>query len=171
MPQRSSVTIREAEPGRDDDVVVRLKAAYMSWAHERLAREFNVHDPPADPAEIHERLHDYRPPQGQILVAECDRTAAGIGALRMLDRDVAEVKRTYVDPAWRDCHVGSTILDRLLDEARTRGARTVRLDTCRFMTAAQGLYRSRGFLERPAYEGTEIPERLQQHWIFFERQL
>jgi N-acetylglutamate synthase-like GNAT family acetyltransferase len=89
----------------------------------------------------------------------------------MLGADVAEVKRMYVEPRWRDHHVGSAILDRLLEDASMREVRIVRLDTCRFMTAAQGLYRSRGFLERTPYEGTEIPERLQQHWIFFERQL
>jgi GNAT superfamily N-acetyltransferase len=165
------VTIRAATPGPDDEAVVRLMNAYMSWAHERLARDFDVHEPPADPADIGKHLDDYRPPKGRLLLAECDGTASGVGALRMLGPDVAEIKRMYVDPRWRDRHVGSAILDQLLDEAGTRGARIVRLDTCRFMTAAQGLYRSRGFLERPPYEGTEIPERLQQHWIFFERRL
>jgi ribosomal protein S18 acetylase RimI-like enzyme len=89
----------------------------------------------------------------------------------MLGPDIAEVKRMYVDPRWRGNHVGSAILDALLAEARAREARMIRLDTCRFMTSAQALYRSRGFTERPPYEGTEIPERLQQHWIFFEREL
>jgi hypothetical protein len=37
------------------------------------------------------------------------------------------------------------------------------------MTDAQRLYRSRGFVERTPYEGTEIPTRLQHLWIFFER--
>jgi ribosomal protein S18 acetylase RimI-like enzyme len=171
MCEPSIVNIRDAEPGRDDDAVVGLLEAYMSWAHERLAREFAVHEPPADPAEIREHLIDYRAPTGRILLAQSDGQVAGVGALRMLGPDVAEVKRMYVDPQWRDRHVGSALLDRLLDDARSRGARIVRLDTCRFMTAAQGLYRSRGFLERPPYEGTEIPERLQQHWIFFERRL
>jgi len=50
------------------------------------------------------------------------------------------------------------------------GATTILLDTCRFMTDAQRLYRSRGFVERSPYEGTEIPPRLQDLWIFFERQ-
>jgi ribosomal protein S18 acetylase RimI-like enzyme len=171
MSEPSIVNIRDAEPGQDDDAVVSLIQAYMSWAHERLAREFDVHEPPADPTEIRGHLKDYRPPTGRTLVAECDGQAAGVGALRMLGPVVAEVKRMYVDPQWRDRHVGSAILDRLLDDARSRGSRIVRLDTCRFMTAAQGLYRSRGFLERPPYEGSEIPVRLQQHWIFFERQL
>jgi hypothetical protein len=47
----------------------------------------------------------------------------------------------------------------------------VRLDTCEFMTDAQRLYRSRGFVERDPYEGTEIPERLRTYWLFFERPL
>jgi hypothetical protein len=51
------------------------------------------------------------------------------------------------------------------------GAATLRLDTCRFMSDAQRLYRSRGFAERTPYEGTEIPPRLQHHWVFFERSL
>jgi GNAT superfamily N-acetyltransferase len=75
----------------------------------------------------------------------------------------------YVAPDWRHRHVGSAILDRLLDQAAELGATTVLLDTCRFMTEAQQLYRSRGFVERPPYGGTEIPPRLQDHWIFFER--
>jgi len=143
----------------------------MQWAHERLARELGVQEPPADPAEIRDHLDDYRPPKGRLLLAECDGQAAGVGALRMLATGVAEVKRMYVAPQWRDLHLGSAILDRLLDEARARRAGTVRLDTCVFMTDAQRLYRSRGFAERSPYHGTEIPERLQQHWIFFEVEL
>lgn len=164
----TDVLIRDAERGRDDDAVVRLMAEYMTWAHERLASESGVREPPANPAEIRDHLDDYRPPKGRLLLAECDGEPAGVGALRILSPDIAEVKRMYVAPAWRDRHVGAAILDRSLDEARSRSARIVRLDTCRFMTDAQRLYRSRGFTERPPYEGTEIPARIQQHWIFFE---
>jgi hypothetical protein len=56
MGDAREVNVRDAEPGTDDDEVARLMGAYMSWAHERLAQEFNVHDPPADPAEIREHL-------------------------------------------------------------------------------------------------------------------
>jgi GNAT superfamily N-acetyltransferase len=171
MVGASGVAIRDAEPGRDDDAVVRLMGQYMAWAHGRLEREFDVQEPPADPAEIREHLDEYRQPKGRLLLAEADGAVAGVGALRMLGTDVAEVKRMYVDPRYRGKHVGSAVLDALLDEARDRRAGVVRLDTCRFMTQAQVLYRSRGFIERPPYEGTEIPERLQQHWIFFEREL
>jgi GNAT superfamily N-acetyltransferase len=163
--------IRDATPGTDDDAVVQLMTDYMRWAHQRLADDFGVDEPPADPNEIRDHLDDYRPPKGRLLLAECQGEPAGVGALRMLGDDVAEIKRMYVSSDWRDRHLGSAILDRLLDEARARSSRVVRLDTCRFMTDAQRLYRSRGFNERAPYDGTEIPERIRQHWIFFEREL
>jgi GNAT superfamily N-acetyltransferase len=75
----------------------------------------------------------------------------------------------YVAPEYRGLRVGSRLLDRLLEEAGRMDAGTVRLDTVRFMADAQRLYRSRGFVERTPYAGTEIPPHLQQYWIFFER--
>jgi hypothetical protein len=46
MAGSSGFDIRAAVPGLDDDAVVRLMTEYMTWAHERLATEFGVHDPP-----------------------------------------------------------------------------------------------------------------------------
>lgn len=166
-----STVIRDAEPGVDDDAVVRLITDYMTWAHERLARELGVDQPPAEPAHVRAHLDDYRPPGGRLLLAECDGAAVGVGALRSLEEDVVEIKRMYVAPGFRHLHLGSALLDRLLEEAIARASRVVRLDTCRFMTDAQRLYLSRGFTQRPPYEGTEIPEPLREHWIFFEREL
>jgi ribosomal protein S18 acetylase RimI-like enzyme len=76
----------------------------------------------------------------------------------------------FARPA-RSASVRVSLLDRLLESATEMGARTVLLDTAGFMSAAHGLYRSRGFAERPPYEGTEIPASLHEHWLFFEREL
>jgi len=169
MPVAFGCLIRGAAPGVDDDAVATLMVAYLTWAIERLASEHGVDEPPTDPSLVREGLANYRPPAGRLLLAECDGQPVGVGALRTLRTGVVEVKRMYVAPDWRNRHVGSAILDRLLDQAGELGATTVLLDTCRFMTEAQQLYRSRGFVERPPYQGTEIPPRLQDHWIFFER--
>jgi GNAT superfamily N-acetyltransferase len=142
---------------------------YLAWGHERLASDFGVQEPPGDPTLIRDSLAHNRPPRGILLLAECDGQPAGVGALRMLSVGVAEVKRMYVAPRWRDRHLGSSLLDRLLAAARDRSASIVRLDSVRFMAEAQRLYRSRGFVECPPYEGTEIPPHLQQYGLFFER--
>jgi GNAT superfamily N-acetyltransferase len=76
-----------------------------------------------------------------------------------------------VHDRWRGAHLGSAILDQLIGEAAAARATAVRLDTVRFMTDAQRLYQSRGFVECPPYEETEIPTRLREHWLFFERRL
>jgi GNAT superfamily N-acetyltransferase len=169
MSAAGGCLIREAEPGLDDEAIAALMVDYLAWAIERLANEYGVDEPPTHPSLVRDGLASYRPPVGKLLLAECDGQPAGVGAIRKLRTGVVEVKRMYVAPAWRNRHLGSGILDRLLDEAQEMGATTVLLDTCRFMTDAQRLYRSRGFVERSPYEGTEIPPRLQHLWIFFER--
>jgi hypothetical protein len=39
------------------------------------------------------------------------------------------------------------------------------------MNEAHQLYRSIGFREIEAYEGSEIPKEFQKNWIFMEREL
>jgi GNAT superfamily N-acetyltransferase len=169
MSVAGNCLIRQAEPGSDDDAVAALMVDYLTWAIERLAREYGVDEPPTHPSLVRDGLANYRPPVGWLILAECGGHPVGVGAIRLLRAGVVEVKRMYVTPGWRDRHVGSAILDQLLDQAEEMGATTILLDTCRFMTDAQRLYRSRGFVERLPYEGTEIPARLQHLWIFFER--
>lgn len=154
---------------RDDEVVVQLMSEYLAWVDASLAFELGVREPPSDRGLIREWLAAFRAPGGLLLLVECDGEPAGVGALKLLAPGVAEVKRMYVAPRFRARHLGAALLDRLLAVAKERGVRVVRLDTVRFMADAQRLYRSRGFVERPPSEETEIPPRLWQHWLFFER--
>ena len=163
--------LREAIAGADDHAITQLFAEYLSWAHAKLRDEYGIDDPPTSPDEIAGTLVSFRRPSGVLFIAEHAGQAVGVGALRRHSPRVAEVKRMFVRPQARSLHVGSSILDRLVEEARATDAQVLRLDTVRFMTDAQRLYRSRGFLERSPYEGTEIPEPLREYWLFFERAL
>ena len=162
--------IREATPA-DDDAVAELITAYLTWAHGVLESDYGIDEPPSDVTSVRATLADLGRPAAATLLVERAGRPVGVGAIRGLGTEVAEIKRMYVDPAARGDHLGARILDRLIDIAREAGASVVRLDTCEFMTAAQRLYRSREFIERDAYEGTEIPERLRRYWLFFERRL
>lgn len=163
--------LREAEAGADDATAAGLMVEYLVWANGRLLKEYAINDPPTDPRGVLDGIGEYHRPRGVLLLAEVGGRPAGVGALRRLGGAVAEVKRIYVVPSWRGRHIGSAIVDRLIDEARGMGATTLRLDTCRFMVDAQRLYRSRGFTERAPYPESEIPPRLHRHWAFFERGL
>ncbi|WP_329066536.1 GNAT family N-acetyltransferase [Amycolatopsis sp. NBC_01480] len=165
----SPLLVRPADLAAEADAVGDLMVEYMTWATKQFRATFGL-DAPTDPAQMRDGLDDYAKPSSALLVAvTADGDLAGAGALRTLEPGIVELKRMYVRPAWRGRHVGSRLLDGLLDQAAELGASTIRLDTARFMQDAHGLYRSRGFVERDHYQGTEIPPDFQQYWAFFER--
>jgi ribosomal protein S18 acetylase RimI-like enzyme len=167
----ATVEIREVRSETEEADAAELMAAYLTWGAQQLREQYGIDDAPANPTQVRAGLDAYQAPRGCLLVAYSGGRPMGVGALRQLADGAVEIKRMYVVPEARSLGIGSGLLDRLLESASEMGATTVRLDTAGFMSAAHGLYRSRGFTERPPYEGTEIPTHLHEHWLFFERDL
>jgi GNAT superfamily N-acetyltransferase len=167
----ATVEIREVRSETEEADAAELMAAYLRWGAQQLREQYGIEEAPADATRVRAGLDVYRPPRGRLLVAYFADRPVGVGALRQLADGAAEIKRMYVIPEARSLGIGSRLLDHLLESASETGATTVLLDTAGFMSAAHGLYRSRGFIERPPYEGTEIPASLHEHWVFFEREL
>lgn len=147
-----------------------LAFEYLAWAIVQVREEYGVKWPPVRREDVRTTVESYRD-GGTVVVAETGGTPVGIGAVRRLDEQTAEIKRMYVREEARGLGAGSAILDRLLTAAGDLGAATVKLDTVQFLSDAQRLYRSRGFSECPPYPGSEIPPELRHHWLFFERPL
>ena len=108
---------------------------------------------------------DLVPPTGVFLVARVDGEPAGIGGVRHLDTDVAEVKSMFVTPSHRGLGLGRRILAALDQIAAEHGCHAVRLDTSDYLTEAVGLYRAAGYREVPAYNDNPKAS------LWFERQL
>jgi len=101
---------------------------------------------------------DYDP----ILVARWDGEVAGCVAMHRYD-DVCEMKRLYIRPQFRAHKIGRALALRIIDEARARGYRAMRLDTLPAMQGAMRLYESLGFVDIEPYrynpiEGTRFME-------------
>ena len=90
-------------------------------------------------------------PPGVFLLAERDGAVVGCGGLRVLEPEVGEVKRMYVDPAARGQGVARELLGALVAHAREQGLSRLLLETGTEQPEAVGLYESQGWTPVPAY--------------------
>src|SRR5687768_15848016 len=103
---------------------------------------------------------DYDP----ILLAYWNGQLAGCVAMHACGDAICEMKRLYVRPDFRRYGVGRALALRIIEEARTRGFRAMRLDTLPSMRKAMQLYESLGFRDIEPYRynpiaGTRFLER------------
>jgi putative acetyltransferase len=95
---------------------------------------------------------DYAPPEGRLLLLECEGQLAGCVALRKFDSGICEMKRLYLRPQLRGKGVGRALAERIIAEARQIGYRQMRLDTVGpVMKDAVEMYRKLGFKEIAPY--------------------
>ena len=145
---------------------------YLQWANANVEENFGVSfDIAAMLEEDMNTREKFMPPKGRLLLGYVEDQPMGIACLKALTDRIGEVKRMYVRPQARNRGLGRALLNQLLEEARQIGYKQVRLDSARFMAEAHQLYRTNGFREIPAYEGSEIPKEFQDHWIFMECEL
>jgi len=110
-------------------------------------------------------------PHGIYYLLKLEGAIIGMGALRQLRKNIGELKRMYIRPAYRGKGYGKALLQQLLQKAKEFGYHSIYLDTGRFMTTAHNLYSFFGFIERNEYPETEIPPQLRSQWLFMEKTL
>lgn len=164
-----------ANPVAHKSELVELNVEYLSWVFGEVEKSFGV---PADQA-VGMPAREYEPtvihkicgapaPLGAFYLIYVDGQVAGMGGLRRLRVQVAEIKRIYVRPRFRGLKLGDQMLARLLADAVDFGYPNVLLDTAHFMTAAHRIYEAQGFVDCPAYEETEVPEAFRGRWRFMK---
>ncbi|WP_182524154.1 helix-turn-helix domain-containing GNAT family N-acetyltransferase [Nocardioides dongkuii] len=104
-------------------------------------------------------------PAGAFVVAVSDGAPVACGGVQPIGEGVGEVKRMWVDDAWRGAGLGSRLLRRLEDEALRRGYGVVRLDTHRTLTEALAMYARAGYVEIDRYNDNPYAQ------AFFEKRL
>ncbi len=148
-----------AEPVSPDDPEVRaLYDAFIRETDGPLGIDLEVEMAAGPPA-------DLAPPSGALLLARVDGEPAGLGGIRHLDTQVAEVKSMYVVPAFRGRGLGRALLTELEEIAQRHNCRAARLDTSDYLTDAIGLYRAAGYTEVLDYNGNPKAS------LWFERPL
>ena len=157
-------------------VVEPLFREYGQWVAGRLEQDVGITFTEADLARHHDGFRGELPrllgSRGRLLVARLGDNPVGVGTLKPVDDTTAEIKRMYVRPAAQGLGVGRAILARLVQDARAEGYATVRLETLRFMTTAQAMYRAFDFVEVARFDGSEAANTvLEPLTIFMELDL
>ena len=80
------------------------------------------------------------------VVVYVDEIAAGCGAFKLYQDEVAEIKRMYVDPQMRGKGIASKILIELENWAREEGYTSAILETGHNFPEAVALYQKNGFV-------------------------
>jgi putative acetyltransferase len=94
----------------------------------------------------------YAPPGGRLLFAMNDKEVAGCVAFRPIDAETCEMKRLFVRERFQGSGVGKSLLESLINEARTGGYKRMRLDSwIPRMGKAIEMYRRHGFYEIEPY--------------------
>lgn len=137
LVRAATVDLREIDP--EDPLAIAAVRAYVNELNVRFAEGFDAERATAEDAV------SLRPPRGRFLVAVSDGDPVACGAVRTIDAGVAEIKRMWVDDAWRGAGLGSRVLRRLEDGARDLGAGVVRLDTRGELAEAVALYERAGY--------------------------
>jgi putative acetyltransferase len=100
---------------------------------------------------------DYAPPEGRLLLAECEGQLAGCVALHKLGPGICEMKRLYLRPQFRGKGLGRALAGRIIAEARQIGYQHMRLDTVEpIMKDAVAMYGKLGFKEVAPYRPNPI---------------
>jgi putative acetyltransferase len=100
---------------------------------------------------------DYAPPEGRLLLVECERQLAGCVALHKLGPRICEMKRLYLRLQFRGKGLGRRLTERIIAEARQIGYSRMRLDTVEpVMKDAVAMYRKLGFTEIAPYRTNPI---------------
>lgn len=86
-----------------------------------------------------------------VAIAFCGSQAVGCAGLKRYSHTDAEIKRLWVEPAFRGRHIASALMALIEEKARQLGYRRVILQTRPVMADAVALYIGRGYCPIPNY--------------------
>lgn len=166
------IELYPAQSGNPLDQFIALVQEYVTW----MIAEIRRHYPELDIIEFtSEHTYDdirkkfpgeHTPPDGGLFIAYADSKPCGCVALARLTPTICEMRTLFVQPAFCGLGIGKQLAQASIEESQKLGYTHMRLDTLKFMTKAQTLYRSLGFYDIEAYR--DMSPALKQYICFME---
>lgn len=164
------------DPTVHKEIFVQLNVEFITWIGCQFRENYQLDAVSIIGRTIPEYVHDHledltslKPPDGIIYLLEVEGDIAGMGALRKLSNEIGEIKRMYIRPLYRGRGYGKQMLNKLLEVGREFGCSSFLLETSKFMTLAQHIYKSAGFTERDEYPESETPTIFRPYQKYMEK--
>jgi GNAT superfamily N-acetyltransferase len=107
----------------------------------------------------------------RAFLASYDGNAAGVALCYGVSDEMAELKRLYVRPAYRESGLGRGLCEAVVEAAAEQGYERVGLTTPPWSESAHVLYEALDFEYTGPYPETKLPERFHEEALFMQRHL
>lgn len=107
-------------------------------------------------SELNNLEEKYGLPDGRLYLVKTDNQIAGCIGLRKIDNKRCEVKRLYIRPEFRGRQLAHKLLQKIIDDAKIIGYKSMLLDTLPFLEGAINLYHKFGFCETSCYNDSPV---------------
>jgi ribosomal protein S18 acetylase RimI-like enzyme len=93
----------------------------------------------------------YKEPDGTFIIAKDNDNVVGCVGLRKLDENICEMKRLFVNDKYKGKGIGKKLVEIIIEEAKYKNYRKIRLDTLKTMENALKIYYKNNFYEIEPY--------------------
>lgn len=173
MKKNSNIEILNATSEQHLNDVKKLICEFVKWHLQRHIEDIRFTNDYFDPKDLEKELSSlpgkYSMPEGRLLLALYNNKPVGCVALRKINDEACEMKRMFVYPEFHGNRIGYGLAEAIINEARSIGYHTMKLDTSFRQTEAISLYESFGFKKIEPYY--DLPERLKTWLVFMELEL
>ena len=138
------ITYKKLETGEEIIKAKELIVEYIRWLNEDLTYQ-NIDD------ELINFPQKYAEPEGTFIIAKDDDTVAGCVGLKKRDESICEMKRLFVNDQYKGQGIGKKLVELIIEEARYKNYRKMRLDTLKTMENALKIYYKNNFYEIAPY--------------------
>ena len=130
-----------------DEYIAEVKELIMEYT-DRLDRDFSFQ---RLDDELNSLEDKYLPPNGELIVAIEDENILGMVAYHRHNDNTCEMKRLYIKPEARGCHLGNILVSEIIKKAHNNGFKEMVLDTIVPLKPTISLYKKHRFKEYKPY--------------------
>lgn len=107
-------------------------------------------------SELEHLADKYGLPDGRLYIVKIQNEVAGCIGLRKIDNENCEMKRLYVRPKFRGHKIANKLVEKIIDDGKRIGYKSMLLDTLPFLEGAIYLYKKFGFNEIKSYNNSPM---------------